>query len=54
MRALEHNNLQIKNVEIDGQLVDFVKTNNMMKHLTHNALNDKRVNLIIQDAYKYL
>lgn len=54
MRALEHNNLKIKNVEIDGQLVDFVKTNNTMKHLTRNALNDKHIDIMINDAYDYI
>lgn len=54
MRALEYNNLNIKNVEIDGKLVNFVKSNNLMRKLTHNALNDQRVDLYIQDAYEYI
>lgn len=54
MRALKQKNTYVKNVEIDGTLIDFVKTNPIMRELSEDAFNDARLDLTVMDAYKYV
>ena len=54
MRALKQENVYVKNVEIDGTLIDFVKTNPIMRELSEDAFNDPRLDLSATDAYKYI
>lgn len=54
MRALKQENVYVKNVEIDGTLIDFVKTNPIMRELSEDAFNDSRLDLSATDAYKYV
>jgi spermidine synthase len=55
MRALKQpSDVYIKNVEIDHVLINFVKTNPIMRKLTQDAFNDPRLDLTAMDAYKYI
>ena len=54
MRALKQKDVYIKNVEIDHVLIDFVKTNPIMRKYTQDAFNDPRLDLSAMDAYKYI
>lgn len=54
MRALKQKDVYIKNVEIDHVLIDFVKTNPIMRKYTQDAFNDSRLDLSAMDAYKYI
>jgi len=54
MRALKHESAYIKNVEIDDTLINFVKTNPIMRKLSHDAFNNPRLDLSAMDAYKYI
>lgn len=54
MRALKQKNAYIKNVEIDHTLIDFVRTNNIMRKLTQDSFNNPRLDLTAMDAYKYI
>ena len=54
MRALTYNNVHVKNVEIDDTLIDFVKTNPIMKKNTRNAFNNPKLELKAMDAYNYI
>ena len=53
MRALKHKN-NVTNVEIDNKLIEFVKTNKIMIKNTENSFNNPNLNLIAQDAYKFV
>ncbi len=54
MRALKQQNAYVKNVEIDDVLINFVKTNPIMRKLSQDAFNDPRLDLSAMDAYKYI
>ena len=54
MRALKQKDVNIKNVEIDHVLIDFVKTNPIMRKLSQDAFNDPRLDLSAMDAYAYI
>lgn len=54
MFALRHNNLHTTNVELDGDLVNFTKSNPVAKRLTEGAFENPKLNLIVSDAYKYI
>jgi predicted membrane-bound spermidine synthase len=54
MRALKQPNVYIKNVEIDDTLINFVKTNPIMRKLSEDSFNDPRLDLTAMDAYKYI
>ena len=54
MRALKQKDVYIKNVEIDGTLINFVKTNPIMRKYTQDAFNDPRLDITAMDAYKYI
>ena len=54
MRALKQPNVYVKNVEIDDTLINFVKTNPVMRKLTQDAFNDPKLDLTAMDAYKYI
>ncbi len=53
MRALKYTD-NVTNVEIDNDLVDFVKTNEIMIKNTENALNNPNLKIITEDAYQYI
>lgn len=52
--VLNYRNTSVKNVEIDETLVDLIKTNPITKRLTNNAFENKRLNMVIDDAYSYI
>jgi hypothetical protein len=54
MRALKQPNAYVKNVEIDDTLINFVKTNPIMRKLSQDAFNDPRLDLSAMDAYAYI
>lgn len=55
MRALKQpGDPYVKNVEIDHVLIDFVKTNPIMRKYTQDAFNDPKLDLTAMDAYKYI
>lgn len=54
MKSLEHENINITNVELDGTLINFVQTNPVMKKLTRNAFNHERVTIHADDAYEFI
>lgn len=55
MRALKQpGDPYVKNVEIDDVLIDFVKTNPIMRKHTQDAFNDPKLDLTAMDAYKYI
>lgn len=54
MRALKQKNAYIKNVEIDDTLINFVKTNHIMRKLTQDSFNNPRLDLVAMDAYNYI
>lgn len=55
MRALRQpGDPYVKNVEIDHVLIDFVKTNPIMRKHTQDAFNDPKLDLTAMDAYKYI
>lgn len=41
-------------VDIDGDMVNLCKTNFLIKRLNNGALSDPRVNIVIEDAYRFL
>lgn len=41
-------------VDLDGDMVELCKTNDLIRNLNGNSLADRRMNVIIQDAFKYL
>lgn len=45
---------QICLVEIDKKIIDFTKTNPIMKCITKNAMNSDKVSIIIDNAIKWL
>jgi spermidine synthase len=51
---LQFKNKNITNVEIDRELVKLVKTNDILRKQTENSFNNKKLNLIIDDAYKHI
>lgn len=54
MRALTHEGVRIKNVELDDTLIKFVQTNPIMRKLSEDAFNNPRLELIAMDAYEYI
>jgi len=41
-------------VDIDPDIINLCKTDPQIKRLNKNSLNDPRMNIVVQDAYKYL
>lgn len=41
-------------VDIDPDMVDFCKKDHLIKRINKNSLNDPRMNIVIDDAYKFL
>ena len=54
MYALQHENVNVTNVEIDETLVNFIKNNKYTKKLTNNAFNNPMLKMINEDAYDYI
>jgi spermidine synthase len=52
--ALTYPSANVTNVEIDGVLVEFIKSNPITKKMTNNAFNSRRLNLVIEDPYSYI
>ncbi len=45
---------RITNVDLDGEWVEFAKSNNLMKTHNFNSLNDPKVLVIISDAFQWV
>ena len=54
MNSLKYKNMYVKNVEIDDTLVEFVKSNPILRQQSNDAFNDTRLHLITEDAYSYI
>jgi hypothetical protein len=52
--ALTYPTANVTNVEIDGVLTEFIKKNTFTRKMTNNAFANRRLNLVIDDAYSYI
>ena len=53
--VLRHKNVKrIVNVDIDPEIVEFSQTNGLLREFNNNSFNNKRVEIVIQDAFIYV
>jgi spermidine synthase len=45
---------KITNVDLDGDWVNFTRTNSLMREHSHDALNNPLLNLIVADAFRWV